>query len=98
MKRQNYIESWYDSEILPDQNWNTEIKNSLESANIILLLISGNFIVSDYCYDIEMKEALKRQEIGDAIVIAVILRDFDWKETPFAKLQVLPKNGITIDD
>ncbi|WP_299111927.1 toll/interleukin-1 receptor domain-containing protein [uncultured Winogradskyella sp.] len=98
LKRQEYIESWYDGEILPGQNWNEKIKHALGTANIILLLISVDFIASDYCYDIEMKAAFERHKQDEAIVIPIILTDCDWLETPIAELQALPKNGIPIND
>src|SRR5260370_5128862 len=51
---------------------------------------------SDYCYGVEMAQALKRQKIGDACVIPIILRPVAWEETPIGKLQVLPTNAKAI--
>jgi len=65
----------------------------LERADIILLLISADFIASDYCYSIEMMRALERHDAGEARVIPIILRPTYWQETPFSKLQVLPTEG-----
>ena len=50
-------------------------------------------MASDYCYDIEVKRAMKRHEAGEARVIPVILRPVDWKRAPFGKLAALPKDG-----
>jgi hypothetical protein len=50
----------------------------LNRANVILLLISADFLASDYCYDVEMKRAMERHEAGEAIVIPIILRQ--WTE------------------
>jgi hypothetical protein len=64
------------------------------SARIILLLISADFIASDYCWDVEMKRAMERHECGAARVIPIILRPIDdWRNAPFSKLQALPKDA-----
>ena len=78
------------------EEWSDQIDSHLNTADIILLLVSADFIASDYCYENEMKRAMERHESGDAIVIPVILRPVDWSNAPFAKLQALPKNGKAI--
>jgi internalin A len=93
LQREGLIEGWHDRQIVPGQEWENEINASLEAADIILLLVSANFIASDYAYGIEMQRAINRHESGDARVIPVILRDVDWQAAPFGKLQALPKNG-----
>ena len=59
-----------------------EIDKHLNTARVILLLISSDFIASDYCYDVEMERALQRHEVEEARVIPVILRPVDWTEAP----------------
>jgi hypothetical protein len=79
------------------QEWKDEISQHLETAHLILLLISADFLASDYCYDIEMRRALERNERGEAAVIPIILRKVDnWESAPFSKLQCLPKDGKPI--
>ena len=73
--------------------WGTKIDKNLEDADVILLLVSADFLASDYCYDIEMKRAMERHEAGEARVIPIILRESNWDGTPFAKLEALPKDG-----
>jgi hypothetical protein len=90
LKRQNIIASWYDGDIKPGEEWQAKIMERLNSAQIILLLVSADFINSDFCYGIEMDQALARQDAGQARVIPIILRPVDWKGAPFAKLQALP--------
>jgi hypothetical protein len=82
-----------DIDISPGENWKEKISSYLDTAQIILLLISSDFMDSDYCYGIEMKRALERQEQGDVRVIPVILRPTDWKVEPLDALQALPKNA-----
>jgi hypothetical protein len=93
LKRQGKITAWHDRAIEAGEEWEAQIKGNLESAQIILLLISPPFMASDYCYDIEMQRAIERHDAGTARVIPIILRPCDWKDSPFSKLQVLPKDG-----
>lgn len=96
LKREGWIDSWHDRKILAGEEWKGQIDFNLERADIILLLISADFIASDYCFDIEMKRALERYEKGEAKVIPVIVRDANWQIAPFTKLQALPKNAKAV--
>lgn len=93
LQRQGIIDSWYDRDINAGSEWSEEIDTHLNSAQIILLLISPDFIASNYCFDVEMKRAMERYMNGEAIVIPVILRPTDWSGTAFRKLQALPKDA-----
>jgi hypothetical protein len=96
MKKQGLIKSWHDRQITASREWAGEIDVHLQTAKIILLLISADFVASDYCYDLEMTHAMERHENGEAYVVPIILRPCDWQESPFAKLQALPKNAKPI--
>src|SRR5450755_1633152 len=74
LKRQHGVTSWYDGEISPGREWEKEIDTQLRSAHLILLLITPNFMASDYCYSIEMQRALDRHQKGVAHIIPIILR------------------------
>ena len=93
LQRQGIIASWHDRMIGAGTGWQGQIDEHLNSAQIILLLVSANFMASDYCYDIELTRAIERHDRGEARVIPIILRPVDWKSAPFAKLGVLPKDG-----
>ncbi len=67
-----------------------------ERAGIILLLISADFLASPYISDIELPFALARHNSGRATVIPVLLRPVEWRDTPFAKLQILPSEARPI--
>jgi hypothetical protein len=69
----------------------------LERARIILLLVSANFIASDYCWGTEVRRALERHARNEAVVIPVILSPVDWHSAPFGKLQALPTDGKPIN-
>ena len=90
LQRQGVISTWHDRKILPGGEWDHEIDSHLERAKIVLLLISADFIASDYCWDKEVKRALERHASGEATVIPVLLRACDWQSTPFGNLQGLP--------
>src|SRR5437763_10819490 len=96
LRHSGQITTWYDREIQPGTEWRDEIDKHLNSSDIILLLVSSNFMSSKYCYGIELQRALKRHEAGEARIIPIILRPVDWKETPIGELQVLPKDGKPI--
>jgi hypothetical protein len=93
LQRQGIIQNWHDREISAGTEWAGKIDQKLNSARLILLLISPNFLGSDYCYDLEMTQAMKRHEAGDARVVPIILRPVDWNGAPFERLQALPKNA-----
>jgi formylglycine-generating enzyme required for sulfatase activity len=96
LQQEGIIKAWHDREIPPGAEWQNEIDRHLESAQIILLLISADFLASDYCYSFELKRALERHASNEACVIPVILRSCDWQNTRFGKLQVLPTDGKPI--
>lgn len=96
LKRQGVISTWHDRRIDAGSMLDKEIDDNLKDSNIILLLISVDFLASDYCYDVEMKEALKMHENKQAVVVPVILRSCDWTLAPFSKLMALPTDGKSI--
>ncbi|HRV94196.1 MAG TPA: SUMF1/EgtB/PvdO family nonheme iron enzyme [Anaerolineae bacterium] len=93
LRRSNLIKGWYDGDISAGEDWQQAIDQHLHTADIILLLVSPDFIASDYCYDVEMRKAMARHDAGETMVIPIILRPCRWKYAPFSKLQALPKNA-----
>jgi ABC-type branched-subunit amino acid transport system substrate-binding protein len=96
LQRQGLVSAWHDRQITGGTNWAEVLDRHLNSASIILLLISADFLASDYCYGIEMRRALDRDKAGQAQVIPIFLRPVDWKDAPFAHLQALPTNTRAI--
>lgn len=96
LKNQHLITGWKDRDIKAGEEWKGKISSHLLASNIILLLISPDFMASTYCYSIEMKGAMKKHKAREARVIPIILRPVDWRQAPFSKLQALPKNGKAI--
>lgn len=96
LKRLGLISTWHDRRITAGQEFAQEIDHNFESADVVLLLVSPDFIASDYCYNLEMKKSLERHENKEAIVIPVILRPCDWHDLPFGKLQAATLDGKPI--
>jgi TIR domain len=96
MKRSGWIISWYDRTVQPGLAWEQEIDAHLNTADIILLIISPAFMSSDYAYGIEIQRALERHDHGEARVVPILLRPTFWEGTPFGKLQALPADGKPI--
>ncbi len=95
MKRNGEIDDWHDRQIVAGREWASAIDERLDTAQIILLLISADFLASDYCSSIELSRAMERHEAKEDnyVVIPVILHACDWEKAPFGKLQALPKDG-----
>lgn len=93
LKRQGVIETFHDRRIPAGNEVDSSISAELERADVILLLVSPDFLSSAYCYDIEMRRALERHSRGEASVIPVILRHCDWHSSPFGKLMATPRDG-----
>lgn len=93
LRNQGLIEAWYDRRIIAGDTVDDVIFENLESADIILLLVSSDFISSPYCYSREMARAMERHESGQARVIPVILRHCEWHSAPFGKLMAAPRDG-----
>lgn len=96
LKRQGVIETWHDRCIGAGEELDSAISAELESCDIILLLVSADFLNSDYCYEVEMTRAMERHAAGDAIVIPVILRSCLWTDAPFGKLNATPPDGKAV--
>jgi len=96
LERARLIVSWFDQQLSPGANWSKEINDRLQTADIILLLVSPDFMASDYIYQKELQVALRRHELGEARVVPIILRPVDWKVGPFADIQVLPSKGLPV--
>ena len=93
LRRSGKIVTWHDREILAGAEWKYEIDKHLKTSQIILLLVSPDFIKSDYCYGVKMQKALLMHRMSTARVIPIILRSVNWQETPIGKLQALPLGG-----
>ena len=72
LRRQGVATFWSDHEIYAGSDWAAQIDENLRGANIILLLLSANFIDSNYCFDVELRQAVERHLRREAVVIPVV--------------------------
>ena len=98
LKREGAISEWHDRKITAGREWEGQIDAHLDSAQIVLLLISADFLASDYCYDVEMTRALERHDAREAQVIPIILKPVDWEKSRFGKLLAFPKDGKPVTE
>jgi len=96
LDRLKLVSHWDDGEIKPGDHWEKTIADRMAAAKLVLLLISSDFIASEYCYDKELAAALKRDKAKTARVLPIILRPCLWQELPFGKLQAVPHEGKPI--
>jgi TIR domain. len=97
LKKSGIIEVFHDRRIVPGQDWQRELDTHLLDSDVFLPLVSADFIASDYCFGVELKTALARQEAGEIRVIPIILRPCDWRAIqPLSALQALPTDARPI--
>lgn len=96
LRRQGYIENISPYRILPGQALEKAANQQLDSADLILFLLSADFFASDYFYHSEVQRALARDWAGTARVIPILLRPVDYLGSPFAELAPLPTDGKPI--
>lgn len=96
LQREDVIAAWHYEQITAGSDWSLEIRQHLERADVVLLLVSSAFHDSDYCNNIELRRAMARHKEGKARVIPVILRNCAWKKTILRDLKALPSNGDAV--
>jgi internalin A len=97
-ERDGLLDIWEDSEIRAGEEWLPAANQGLESADLIILLVSPDFLASELTGRIEMKRALEQRESGHSVVVPVIVRPCDWKESELGSIQVLPRTAGSITE
>ena len=93
LKREGAIDVWHDRRIPAGNEVDHTISDALERADVVLLLVSPDFLASPYCNDVEVARAMQRHDKRESRVIPVILRPCDWQRSSFGKLLATPKDG-----
>jgi hypothetical protein len=99
LKRQRLIDVWHDGMLIPGEHLDSAIEAQLAAADLVILLVSADFIYSDYCFQKEMQRAFARAKHGHCKVVAVLLKPCDWRELPIDEdsqlgdFVALPKDG-----
>jgi hypothetical protein len=96
LQNKGYLEWWSDKRLIPGDEFEKEIKESLANSDIILLLVSSYFLASSFCWTIELAEAIKRHDEGTARVVPIYVRECAPEETPIEKLHGIPPKGKPI--
>ena len=90
LRRKKKIRDWSDRDIAAGDAWRGEIDAALETAGLVLMLVSPDFVASEYCWDVELQRALERQTAGETRVVPIVVRPADWQDSPLGELQALP--------
>jgi hypothetical protein len=90
------IATWHDGRLAPGEDWQATIDRELRAADIVVLLISANFLASKSCQELELAPALNRWRQRQVLIIPVIVRACDWEASAIASLQVLPAQAKPI--
>jgi TIR domain len=96
LQRLGLIENWNDRKIKPGDEFDKTISNELDSADLVFILVSVDFINSKYCYDVELERAIERHKKNKSRVIPIILRSCLWEHSPFGGLLALPRDGKAV--
>lgn len=96
LRRQGLIDAWHDRRIAPGEDLDDTISAELEGADVLVCLVSPDFLASNYCYTRELARALERREAGQCDIFPVIVTSCHWKPTPLGKLMALPRDGLPV--
>lgn len=96
LKRDRIVEVWHDRRIDPGENWRAEIQQAMDACNVALLLVSIDFLASDFIDSNELSYLLERRKKDGIRVVPIILKPCSWKRLDIAGIQVLPKDGVPI--
>lgn len=94
--RNKRISEWHDRKIKPGEDWDAEINSELNSAHLIILLLSPDFLASDYCFGVEVEQALTKFKNGSAKIVPILIRPCLWEESPFSQLQIIPRDAKAV--
>ena len=93
LRRKGRIIEWHDRKIEPGADWNSEVSSHLDGANLVLLLLSPDFLASEYCFGVEVDRCLARLKAGTVKVVPILLRPCLWEDSPFSELQIVPRGA-----
>jgi biotin operon repressor len=92
------VKSWDDTCIIPGQRWEDRILRKLETADIIIFLLSNDFIRSDYCVQKEMKRALERDAAGKCAIVPIVVRACPFTKMELGKIQAILPHGKPVKE
>lgn len=98
LEREGLVEGWHDRRILAGSDLDATIDNELASCDLFFAMVSADFLASNYCYEREMQEALRRHETGSMRVVPILLEPCDWQTSPLGKLLALPTDAVAVSE
>ncbi len=98
LERRGHCRIFYDGEITPGERWDDRLKKELHLADIFLLLVSEDFLASDYINNVELPTILEKEKNKEGRVVPIILRKCLWEYTDLQQLQVVRDNGRPIEE
>ncbi len=98
LEYEGVIETWYDRQLAPGDEWDAKIHAELSAADVIIFCVSADLLATDYVQRVEIPEAITRHNRGDAAVIPIIFRKCAWEGSALGKLQGIPAKGDTVQD
>lgn len=91
------LDIWHDRRMLAGTKLAEKILEQLTLADVVLLLISPDFMASDYCFSKEMEEALRNYELNQGLPVPIIVRpDATWHLHQIGQHLALPRDGKAI--
>lgn len=98
IRRDGLITEWTDKEITVGANLDNSISSALSASQLFILLVSPEYIASQYCYEKEFETALKLQDEGIITIIPIIVEPCEWKSTPLGAIKSLPYDGKPVSE
>jgi len=86
-ERTGSFSTWSDLQIKPGSKWLAKIDEALSSAKVAVLLVTKDFLASDFIHDNELCPLLKSASQGDIKILWILIRDCNWKKTALKDLQ-----------
>ena len=92
LAREGLIDTWCNRVITPASDWERDIESGLASADIVILLVTADFVASAYCFETELAEALRRHHDEGVRILPVLVKPVDFAHMPFGRFQALPRD------
>jgi len=92
LAREGLINLWCSRTIAPGSDWHRDIENEIENADIVILLVTADFVASAFCFEKELATALRRHQEGHVRIVPVLVKPVDFAHMPFGRFQALPRD------
>ncbi|MBC7829721.1 MAG: toll/interleukin-1 receptor domain-containing protein [Chitinophagaceae bacterium] len=97
LRKKKLIADFHDRQILPGTEWDHTIRSEIDTADIIIFLVSADFLASDYIDRVEIRNALERHRQGMVKIVPVLVRICDFKNSELSGFQALPKRSLPVN-